>query len=105
MAAGGNIVEYHSCDFFPERWFDLVFVVRCNNTLLYDRLEARNYSEKKIKSNVECEIFQTILEEAIDSYKPDIVHELRSETDEDMDSNLDTICGHLNVIAASNRAN
>lgn len=41
MAKGGNIVDYHSCDFFPERWFDGVFVIRCNNTTLYDRLAAR----------------------------------------------------------------
>ncbi len=24
QAPGGNIVEFHSCEFFPERWFDLV---------------------------------------------------------------------------------
>ncbi|KAH7862643.1 hypothetical protein Vadar_007552 [Vaccinium darrowii] len=22
MEEGGNIVDYHGCDFFPERWFD-----------------------------------------------------------------------------------
>ena len=26
MCEGGNIVDYHGCDFFPERWFDIVFV-------------------------------------------------------------------------------
>lgn len=41
MEKGGNILEYHGCDFFPERWFDVVFVVRCENTILYDRLDAR----------------------------------------------------------------
>ncbi|GFZ13566.1 P-loop containing nucleoside triphosphate hydrolases superfamily protein [Actinidia rufa] len=24
MEEGENIVDYHGCDFFPERWFDLV---------------------------------------------------------------------------------
>lgn len=38
---GGKIIEYHGCDFFPERWFDKVFVVRTNNTILYDRLQER----------------------------------------------------------------
>ena len=28
MCEGGNIVDYHGCDFFPERWFDIVFVLR-----------------------------------------------------------------------------
>jgi len=41
MSVGGNIVEYHGCDFFPERWFDAVFVLRTDNTLLYDRLQQR----------------------------------------------------------------
>ena len=41
MSEGGNILEYHGCDFFPERWFDAVFVLRTDNTLLYDRLQQR----------------------------------------------------------------
>jgi len=38
---GGNIVDFHSCDLFPERWFDLVLVLRTDITVLYDRLEKR----------------------------------------------------------------
>lgn len=41
MQEGGKIVDYHGCDFFPERWFDLVLVLRCDNQQLYDRLAAR----------------------------------------------------------------
>lgn len=41
MSEGGNVVDYHGCDFFPERWFDIVFVLRTNNTTLYERLEQR----------------------------------------------------------------
>lgn len=41
---GGKIVEYHSCDFFPERWFDGVFVLRTDNTVLYDRLQERYFA-------------------------------------------------------------
>lgn len=63
------MVDYHGCDFFPERWFDFVIVLRCNNTILYDRLKARDYSEKKIRNNLECEIFNILLEEAVESYK------------------------------------
>ena len=29
---GGIILEFHSCDFFPERWFQLVILLRCDNT-------------------------------------------------------------------------
>ena len=41
MSQGGNVVDYHSCDFFPERWYDIVFVLRTDNTVLYNRLEHR----------------------------------------------------------------
>ncbi len=41
MAQGGVIVDFHSCDFFPERWFDLVVVLRVDNSVLYPRLENR----------------------------------------------------------------
>ena len=54
---------------FPERWFDLVLVLRCNNTILYDRLQSRQYSGRKLEENVQAEIFQTILDEAKESYR------------------------------------
>jgi broad-specificity NMP kinase len=40
--AGGKIIEYHGCDFFPERFFQLVVVLRTDNTLLWDRLQQRS---------------------------------------------------------------
>ena len=42
MSEGGNIVDYHSSEFFPERWFDIVFVLRTDNKTLYERLEKRS---------------------------------------------------------------
>ena len=41
MSEGGNLLEYHACEFFPERWIDAVFVLRTENGILYDRLEKR----------------------------------------------------------------
>lgn len=43
MVEGGVIVDYHGCDLFPERWFDIVFVLRTDNTQLYTRLENRSF--------------------------------------------------------------
>lgn len=40
-AGGGLILDWHTCDAFPERWVDLVVVLQCNHTKLWDRLEAR----------------------------------------------------------------
>jgi len=91
MKEGGNLVDYHGCDFFPERWFDIIFVLRTNNTSLYERLEKRSYSQRKIQENVQCEIFQTILDEAKESYNPDIVIELSSNTPDEMEKNLNQI--------------
>jgi len=42
MSKGGIIVDYHSCEFFPERWFDIVFVLRTDNSILYKRLQQRS---------------------------------------------------------------
>lgn len=91
MQKGGNLVEYHSCDFFPERWFDAVFVVRCNNTILYDRLQERGYNENKIKENIQCEIFEMVLTEAKDSYDEDIVVTLLGETEENFTESIKKI--------------
>ncbi|XP_052102479.1 adenylate kinase isoenzyme 6-like [Mytilus californianus] len=91
MGQGGNVIDYHGCEFFPERWFDIVFVLRTDNSILYTRLESRGYNGKKLEDNIQCEIFQTILEEARDSYKTEIVHELASNTPDDMEDNLDKI--------------
>lgn len=49
------------------------------------------YTGKKLEDNVQCEIFQTVLEEAQAAYKVDIVHELPSDTPDDMEENVDKI--------------
>ncbi|KAG9001860.1 factor activating pos9, partial [Tulasnella sp. 427] len=66
-------------------------VLRCDHTLLWDRLEKRGYSLKKIQENNESEIMQTVLDEARESYAEEIVVELKSETTEDMESNVERI--------------
>jgi adenylate kinase len=91
MTEGGCVVDFHTCDFFPERWFDLVVVLRVDNTTLFDRLVKRGYSEKKVTENVECEIMQVVLQEAHESYANEIVQALESRTVEDMESNVERI--------------
>ncbi|KAI1704118.1 AAA domain-containing protein [Ditylenchus destructor] len=74
---GGLVLDYHSSEFFPERWFDFVIVLRCENTqVLYDRLAERNYATEKTRENVECEIFGIVAEEAREAYPEGVVHEL-----------------------------
>lgn len=91
VAEGGCIVDFHSSELFPIRWFDLVLVLRCNNTVLYDRLLGRGYSEKKITENVTAEIMGVAEEEARESYPEEAVHTLASETVEQADANLERL--------------
>jgi adenylate kinase len=38
---GGYVVDFHGSEMFPERWFDLVIVLRTDNSILFDRLKKR----------------------------------------------------------------
>jgi len=96
------VIDHHGTEFFPERWFDAVFVLRTDNTILYDRLNSRGYTGKKLEDNMQCEIFQTILDEARESYREEIVHELQSQTECDLESNAERIVGWINQWKADN---
>ncbi|XP_054713016.1 adenylate kinase isoenzyme 6-like [Uloborus diversus] len=102
MLEGGKIVDYHGCDFFPENWFDIVFVLTTDNTILYDRLVRRGYNGKKLENNIQCEIFQTLYDEAKGAYNPSIVFKLKSNTPEDMESNIEEICRWVEAYKSNN---
>lgn len=97
VAYGGVILDWHTCDIFPERWPDLVVVLTCDHTRLWDRLEKRGYPLKKIQENNEAEIMQVVLEEARASYPAEIVVELKSETMEDLESNVARVVEWINA--------
>lgn len=92
---GGIVLDFHSSAFIPEDWIDLVILLRCNNTLLYDRLKERGYSDKKISENVECEIMEVTSEEVRNSYNEEIIIELKSEIIEDMENNINTVINKI----------
>ncbi|KAL3945838.1 MAG: hypothetical protein SGBAC_000110 [Bacillariaceae sp.] len=87
----GIVADYHACELFPERWFDLILVLRTQTETLFDRLSSRGYNEKKRDENMQAEIMQVVLDEARESYAKEIVHEVQSNTIEDMDSNVDRV--------------
>ncbi|XP_036594355.1 adenylate kinase isoenzyme 6-like [Trichosurus vulpecula] len=91
MKEGGVIVDYHGCDFFPERWFHIIFVLQTDNSVLYTRLEKRGYSVKKLQDSIECEIFQILYEETMASYNREAVHRLPSNVPEELENNLEQI--------------
>ena len=105
LEEGGKIVDYHSCDLFPERWFDLVLVLTANTDVLYDRLQARGYSKKKLDENIECEIMQIVRESAMESYEPEIVQVLESNTLDDMESNISRLAAWCEAWVENNNNN
>lgn len=88
---GGYIIDWHACELFPKSWIDLVVVLRVDSTLLYDRLKTRNYPEAKLQENLDAEIMEVLLEEARESYDEEIVVELRSDTSDEVESNVERI--------------
>ncbi|KAF4672416.1 Transcription initiation factor TFIID subunit 9 [Perkinsus chesapeaki] len=81
------VVDFHSPDFLPSEWFDVVVVLRCSTEALWSRLEQRHYTEEKIKENVECEIFQTILDDCREHFGNEKVLELQSVSIDDIAKN------------------
>ena len=102
-SADGIVADYHSCDLFPERWFDLVLVLRTSTEVLFDRLTARGYNPKKRSNNLECEIMQVVLEEAREAYAPEIVHEVQSNTLQDMEANVARVVEWIKQWIADNQ--
>lgn len=84
---GGYVVDYHSCELFPERWIDLVLVLTSDTNVLHDRLTERGYNKRKIEENMQCEIMMVVSESAFESYPVEMVHKVPSNNVEDIDSN------------------
>ncbi|GAA5906991.1 hypothetical protein JCM5296_003903 [Sporobolomyces johnsonii] len=89
--SGAKILDWHTCDMFPERWIDLVVVLRCDHSQLWSRLEKRAYGLSKIQENNTAEIMEVVLNDARESYAEEIVVELRSESPEQMEENVNRI--------------
>lgn len=95
LRKGGAIIDWHCCEIFPERLIDLVVVLRTSNSLLHSRLSKRGYNNIKLQENIDCEIMDIIAQEAKDSYIPEIVIELPSDSADQMDENVERIVGWI----------
>jgi adenylate kinase len=110
---GGLILDWHTCGLFPERWIDLVVVLRCDHTMLWERMEARyaslpsstrenssdrgrGYKLNKIQENNDAEIMNVVLDEARESYAPEIVVELTNESTDELEANVGRIVEWIN---------
>ncbi|KAG5498687.1 hypothetical protein JKF63_02974 [Porcisia hertigi] len=92
MVKGGNhVVDYHSSELFPERWFHIVVVLHTSTEVLFERLSNRQYSEAKRSENMEAEIQCICEEEAREAYREEIVLVRANDTLEQMTSTVEEI--------------
>ena len=89
--SGGLIVDFHSSSFFPRDWFNVIVVLRASNTNVFDRLTERGYTERKIRENVEAEIFGVVVEEVMEAFSRDLVIVRESNSAEEMQNNLEDV--------------
>ncbi|PXF48671.1 Adenylate kinase isoenzyme 6 [Gracilariopsis chorda] len=91
MTDGGIILDHHSCDWYPERWIQMVICLRASTEALYDRLEQRGYSSHKLNENMEAEIMQVVFEEAVNSYPNIPVLQLQNDNEEQKRRNINEV--------------
>jgi adenylate kinase len=58
------IIDSHLSHYLSKKYVSLCIVTTCDIKVLKDRLKKRGYSAKKIKDNLESEIFDSIVIEA-----------------------------------------
>merc|ERR1712150_339895 len=101
-AGGGAILDFHSASSLPASIGlpSAVFILRADTSSIYDRLEARGYEARKVRENVECEIFGVVAEEASEAFgEVGIrVEELQSNSAADLAANV------AHVVAAATAA-
>ena len=86
----GLIIDYHSAGIIPDNSFiHGIFVLRCSNDILFERLKSGNYSEKKAQENIQSEVFHGCLNDAREAYDESIVYELINETENDLKNNTE----------------
>ena len=60
------IIDSHMAHYIPKKYVDLVFVTKCDLRMLKKRLEYRKYKQGKIRENMDAEIFDICLNEALE---------------------------------------
>ncbi len=65
---GFLVIDGHVADLIPEDLVDLVVVLKCNPKVLRERLKEKDYFEEKIEENVEAEIMEICLNDALEAF-------------------------------------
>jgi adenylate kinase len=64
-------------------------------------MDQMGYMGRKLQNNMECEIFQVLLEDAHEFYNVDIVQALLSNTIKDMSNNVEILSGLIRAWATT----
>jgi len=62
----GVIIDSHLSHYLPSKYVDLCYVTKCSLKTLEKRLKKKKYSKDKIRENLDCEIFDVCLNEALE---------------------------------------
>ena len=60
------VIDSHLSHYLPGKYVNLCIVTKCSLKTLKQRLKKRKYSENKIRENLDCEILDLILNEALE---------------------------------------
>ena len=60
------VIDSHLAHYLPKKYIDLCIITKCGLKELKKRLEKRKYSKEKIRENLDSEIFDICLNEAIE---------------------------------------
>ena len=66
-AVKGLIIDSHLSHYLPKRYVDLRIITKCDLKTLQSRLKKKKYPKSKIRENLDCEIFDICLNEAIEA--------------------------------------
>lgn len=74
-----GVVEGHLSHLLPA---DRIIILRCRPDILKKRLQMRGYSTDKVRENVEAELLDVILAEAVDIHGPEKIYEIDTTNDD-----------------------
>ena len=61
------VLDSHLSHYLPRKYVDYCVICKCNLKVLKKRLELRGYSDRKIRENLDSEIFDVCLIEAVEN--------------------------------------
>ena len=94
----GMIIESHLAHYLPKKYVDICIITKCELKELEKRLKKRKYSKKKIRDNLDSEIFDICLTEAKErSHYTFVIHTTKGIKKEA----LSQLIGEINAIKST----